>query len=233
MRELRRDIRTAMIGAEGFKAEHLRGIRDEITRVIGRFETRMNAMVTGNQAGAWEMGVQMIDNPLAAAEVSAAMPLLTETQLITLQGFSADLITGITQGMRTRINSVVSLAVAGEKNVYQAAKEVDSVLGIAKRKGVTGRAMRIARTEIGRAQSIATQLRMEQAKERVPGLKKQWFTGINPRPSHAAANGQVVDVKDFFIVGGHKAMEPKDPRLPVEEVANCNCTHGPYLEELE
>jgi hypothetical protein len=43
------------------------------------------------------------------------------------------------------------------------------------------------------------------------------------RLSHFAATGQRVQVNQDFIVGGYQASRPRDPRLPISEVANCRC----------
>ena len=43
------------------------------------------------------------------------------------------------------------------------------------------------------------------------------------RLSHFAATGQKVPVDQDFIVGGYQASRPRDPKLPMSEVANCRC----------
>lgn len=55
-----------------------------------------------------------------------------------------------------------------------------------------------------------------------PGVKvmKTWDTGKNPRPSHAALNGQTVLRNQPFSNG---AMYPGDAVLDAGEIANCNC----------
>jgi len=51
-------------------------------------------------------------------------------------------------------------------------------------------------------------------------VTKTWITGKNPRPSHAAMNGETVGVRDRFSNGmewpGSKGAAP-------DEIANCNC----------
>lgn len=55
--------------------------------------------------------------------------------------------------------------------------------------------------------------------------EKEWLaTGDQrTRPSHRAADGQIVPVDEPFIVGGHEMMMPGDPAAPVDELANCRC----------
>lgn len=55
---------------------------------------------------------------------------------------------------------------------------------------------------------------------------KRW-NGIvdgNQRPTHFRATGQVVNISDYFIVGGYRAKYPHDPSLPMSEKANCRCS---------
>lgn len=49
---------------------------------------------------------------------------------------------------------------------------------------------------------------------------KTWETGPNPRPEHAAMDGETVGIQDSFSNG---ADWPGDPVLGAEGVANCNC----------
>ena len=88
------------------------------------------------------------------------------------------------------------------------------------------RAMRIANTEILTASNRGAQVATEKLAERygVP-MKKTWLIGgRNVRDTHQAANGQSVGLKADFVVGGHLAKMPGDPRLPAEETINCKCT---------
>ena len=79
----------------------------------------------------------------------------------------------------------------------------------------------IARTETMHASNAGSFELYRHA--RVP--KKEWLaTGDDrTRPSHAAANGQVVAVDSPFIVGGYQMMYPLDGSLgaPLEEIVNC------------
>lgn len=54
---------------------------------------------------------------------------------------------------------------------------------------------------------------------------KTWqTTSGNPRPSHAAAAGQTVDIDGFFSVGGHLGKYPHHHQLGPDEIAGCQCT---------
>ena len=52
-------------------------------------------------------------------------------------------------------------------------------------------------------------------------VEKVWVTGDNPRPSHAAMNGETVPVKETFSNG---AYWPGDDNLDPDESCGCNCS---------
>jgi HK97 family phage portal protein len=54
-----------------------------------------------------------------------------------------------------------------------------------------------------------------------PGTTKTWVTGPKPRPSHAAMNGETVDIESTFSNG---ARWPADSSaLTADDIAGCNC----------
>ena len=52
-------------------------------------------------------------------------------------------------------------------------------------------------------------------------ITKTWVTGDNPRPSHAAMNGETVPVDAEFSNG---AYWPGDDNLDEDESCGCNCS---------
>lgn len=56
-------------------------------------------------------------------------------------------------------------------------------------------------------------------------LKKRWKALLDSRtrPDHVTANGQTVEINQKFIVGGSPANYPRDPSLPMSQLANCRC----------
>ena len=85
------------------------------------------------------------------------------------------------------------------------------------------RSLRIAMTETSAAYGAARQEALEQS-----GIEyKEWLTSGNEnvRPSHRAAQGQIVEVSQPFIVGGASIMHPGDGSLgaPPAEIINCHC----------
>lgn len=231
LKNLQTEVRNAMITADGFDLAHLNSINAEINSALIRFQNKLITTVKAGQLSAWDLGIRSVDDPLLAAQINSALPLLSDTQLVMFQNYSTDLITGITNDARQRIRNEIQLSIVGDKNIYDTAKSIDRLIGTKDEVGVTAKAVKIARTELGRVNAAGSQLRMEQAAEQVPSMKKQWITGNNPRDTHKASDGQVVDVDEPFIVGGYEAMYPRDPGLLPEECVNCNCISVPYFEE--
>lgn len=94
------------------------------------------------------------------------------------------------------------------------------------------RSRRIAQTEvIGAANKAQLQAYVENGVE-----KKIWLTAHDERvrSSHAATDGQIVDITDNFKLGsGVLIQEPgdRDGAAPASEVINCRCTVQPVVKE--
>lgn len=89
----------------------------------------------------------------------------------------------------------------------------------------------ISRTETMRAANTSTYQLMEEW----GAPKLEWLATRDARcrPSHLAADGQVVETGKPFKVGGYKMLYPHDGSLgaPVSEIAECRCTTAPVIEE--
>jgi HK97 family phage portal protein len=80
-----------------------------------------------------------------------------------------------------------------------------------------------AQTEVNAAFNGGTDLGLQQSEV---VLTKKWLTGPNPRPDHAAANGQEVKVNQKFVVGNESISFPGDPSASNAQRCNCNCSLG-------
>ena len=60
--------------------------------------------------------------------------------------------------------------------------------------------------------------------------QKEWFAAMDERTreTHAAANGQVVGIRDNFKVGDDSMPQPGNGSLPEENI-NCRCTVLPVV----
>ncbi|WP_394789103.1 hypothetical protein [Rhodoferax sp.] len=188
---------------------------------------------TGLRAG-WQAGEDFVDKPLAAAgnPVEMRLQLLDVTVLGQLRNFTTGRIQDIGAEALRKINSSLGLVTLGAQTPFDAIKAIQGTLGDES----TRRATTIVRTEVGRAFAMASQQRMEQAAELVPGLQKQWRRSgkIHSRWNHDVIDGQVVDVDKPFILpsddGTVRMMCPHDPKAPVSEVINCGCISVPFMK---
>lgn len=92
------------------------------------------------------------------------------------------------------------------------------------------RATTVARTEVVSASNAgSTSLVLEM------GFKgtKTWLATEDERtrPTHVMAEGQTVDLRASFDVGGAPLLFPGDPSGPPEEIINCRCTTTYDLED--
>ncbi len=231
LRGFRRDIADMLAGATEWRRMRLQDLMAEIDFHIEGYQGRAALLMRSQLGDAYEAGLALANDPLTAAGMGAwtAIPVISGELLPVMQEFSAYLIKGISEDMRQRIKSQVTLAVLGGKAPYEAMRGVDVILGTKATTGVSYRSERIVRTEMGRMQSAATQLRFEGLAKLLPQLKKQWMathddrTRRYPRDAfdHLAADGQVVDVDKPFIVSGEKLMYPGDPAGSPGNVINC------------
>lgn len=181
-------------------------------------------------ASGWLAGELIVDAPLSAAGVAinGIAPAIDTRQLLALQHVTTNKIQGVTSAMATNINTQLGLVMMGVQSSDTAVTVITNILDETDR----GRALGILRTEISRANSIASHLRKLSAATVVPGMQKQWRRSgrKHPRASHSFADGQVQDMDKPFMIGGVPMMHPHDPAAPIGEVINCGCQALPYMK---
>jgi len=93
-------------------------------------------------------------------------------------------------------------------------------------------AERLIRTEATNAANVAT---LQSATDMFgqDNLQKEWMTSIDgrERPAHRAADAQIVDFKERFLVGGEQLFNPGDPAGSAKNVVNCRCSTAPFPKE--
>lgn len=93
-------------------------------------------------------------------------------------------------------------------------------------------AERLVRTEATNAANYAT---LESATDMFgqDNLQKEWMTSVDgrERPAHRGADGQIVDFKERFLVGGELLFNPGDPIGSAKNVVNCRCSVAPFPKE--
>ena len=204
----------------------------EIRRVLGVFGEAAAGELTSSARDAWQLGQDLIDRPLEAAEVriAGALPYIDPQQLQAMTAFMTDRIKDVGMGAANKINAELGLVVIGAQSPSDAIGATRLILGEESRT----RASTIVRTELSRVYAVAANERLLQTAERVPGMQKQWRKSgkRHPRFYHDLADGQVRDADEPFVLGnGAKLMFPHDPAAPASETINCGCVMIPFKDD--
>lgn len=232
LNDLRRSIADQILSTGGLEAHQLNQLQNNAGRLVDSFGRQLTNDVNQSFIDAIRLGSASVTEPLQAAGLLStfeAEPLTLQRLIDLALGFSAELITNITEPMRAQINTQLRLAVLGAKSPFNVMKEITNILGIkAGRllvKGVAARAESILRTEVMRMFNLSTHNQQQRTARQVPGLMKEWVATNDDRtrPSHWNANGQRVPVDQPFIVNGFELMFPLDPAGPASETINCRC----------
>lgn len=212
-------------------------LRNQVGQALREFADQGGAEISSAAGRAWQLGEDMIDEPLdaayPAARVASALPAIDTVQLTAMRAFMVDRIRDVGAEAANSITAELGLVVIGARSQSEAIGTVTQILGESSR----ARATTIVRTELGRAFSQATQLRMAEASRLVPGLKKQWRRSgkVHPRLHHDLADGQVRNVDEPFVLKplGRAPVElmfPRDPQAPASETINCGCMAIPIID---
>ncbi len=239
LRDFRNQVAGQLTQIESFEQFRLRELQVNLEELILQYEGQLRTLTSGAVRGAFNLGAAFVVEPIEAAGIQGLFFRPSPAQVNVLLDFSADLISGLGQGMRKQINTQISLAALGGKSTFQTMRDITKIIGLPAKasdpaKGISYQAERILRTETNRAYSLATYSQQRDLAEQVPGLKKQWrATGDSrTRESHLLAHGQIVLVSKPFIVGGAKLMYPLDPAGPARETILCRCRSNTIIPEI-
>jgi hypothetical protein len=222
-----------------FQAAQLRTLSRSIDAAMEKFRTEFTQSVQDSQKQSFGQGEVGIDQALDAAGLPApSFAGVSESALAIAQGYTADLITGLSKDAAGKLNGAIQRAFLGGQSVSDVIAQVGRAIGGDKFTGlfspIGARAETIALNEILRVHSIAAQARLEDLQTTVPALQKQWIhipIALMPRFSHMEASGQIRDVDKPFLVDGEELMYPRDPNGSAENTINCHCVLVPYIPE--
>jgi uncharacterized protein with gpF-like domain len=236
----REDINRIVRGTERFEGAYYRSLLRSINEKINEYKNKMTKTVTSSQETAFKYGENLVPGVMKSVGYNYAFGRLSDELIVTAKNISVDYISGMTTSMRDDIARTIRQGLLKGENNYDVARQIDGIIGTSKKFGYLNRADIIARTEIGRAYSIARQAQDEASVKILPGLKKQWKSGFNPRNkdmgggrgfiSHSEPDGQIRNVDEPFDVGGEQMMAPRMGEK-AENNVNCNCQSVPYMEE--
>jgi len=217
----------ARIAETEWQAYRLPELQRAINAGIDHFSAAYGQTQNGILANMWEAGIDMIDGPLRVAGIESMLPELSRTTLEIMQGYSLDLIGGVSSDLKKKINSELTNGLLGAKTPHQVMEAIGKNLkdpGVYR--SIAERAETITRTEMGRVHSLSRQARLEATVANNPELpwKKKWYASgkAHPRIWHAKLNGseEALDVLWYGFI-----PYPHAPGLPAKEVVNCGCFH--------
>jgi len=231
LNQARKDVVGTIAGTE-WESYRLKQMQTAIERAMQEFGDKYGIDLREAQRDLFNLGVDFVDLPLREIGIYVAIPEIDATVLGIMQGYSSDLVQGLTRDAVRRINNELTMGLIGQKSPYDVMKSVGANLKDKSIfKSIAARAETITRNECGRVLEMASQARREKAAQVIPGLKKQWIHGQSsriPRITHLAADGQIQDVDTPFLVGGEKLMYPRDPGGSAKNTINCSCYSIPY-----
>lgn len=226
------EIARRLASPSQFDAWRLPLVRRELGAILGRLSTNLSAEGGAAIDAGGRLGLQLIDQPLAAAELrlDSLIGRPDERQLLAIRAFTTGRLRDVTREAVQRVDLRLGLVLAGVDSPSQAIDGIAQALDSGR-----GRALTITRTELGRAFSVAGHERQQQAVAVLPGLRKQWRRSgkRHPRLTHELADGQIREVNQPFLVGGIEILFPRDPKAPPGETINCGCVSLPHMAHWE
>jgi hypothetical protein len=234
-REILADI--ARSDPSSYNVARLKALKAQIDRIMQQFGDQASSQVNALEERAYQQTAQQIDATVAAGTGAVMVqPVIDRAALQVVQGYSADLIGGLTRDMSAKINAAIQRAYLGRMNLPQLVAQIGSTLedgtfsGLFSQVGV--RAMGIATNEIMRVQSLASVARINDLAPTHPGLMKSWMhipVALIPRIGHLIANGQLRAPGEPFLVEDEELQYPRDPNGSPENTINCHCLVIPHL----
>lgn len=219
-KQVMHELGKAAIGS--WDAYHLKQYLNALEGQFATYDARLKAEMSGQLDSIWQTGVSAVDAPLAVNGIYTGFHLGTAT-LDLIKEYANDYLESALGDAWLKVKGELNLGLLGGKTPQEVAKAIGLSIDAGRFESVAYRAETITKTEMGRVFSEASQKRLEQAVEVVPGIEKQWVHAGHPaqaRPSHVAANGQHVPVNEPFNIGGVRMMYPRSPEAPLNEVIN-------------
>lgn len=235
-RQIAADLQAVQPGS--FREAHLRTLEQDVKRAFEEFRVKGAAAVQQMQEASFRLGSEMVTGPLNSVTADPMqLGRISRSTLSIAQGYTADLIQGLSRDAAAKVNAAIQRSFLGGKQLHQIVEEIGRGLNRGKFDGVFGpigrRAESIAVNEILRVHSMSAQARLDQAAERHPELRKRWMwtpAARVPRVLHQQASGQIRPVSEPFDVAGEKLMYPRDPNGSAWNTIGCHCLVAPHFD---
>jgi uncharacterized protein with gpF-like domain len=229
-------VRLADGGRSTLDQAYARVLKTQIDQLFDKFRGQATTLVDSYEEKEFQLGEQMVSQPLSIFGISSSLGQLSVSQLAIAQGYTADLITNLSRESAAKINLTLQRAALGGQQITDIIAQIGNAISNGEFTGlfdsIGRRATSITLNELLRVNSIAAQARLLDASSRQADLQKQWRhlnIAMVPRPGHIAADGQVVDVDQPFTVEGEDLMYPRDPNGSAKNTINCHCMMAPYF----
>jgi len=240
LQEWRKEIVNEIATAKDFEAFRLPKLLNSVDRLAEDWAEKYGIETRDLLRRGFEVGIERVDRPVIVSGIDIRLSEPSLSVLQASQRFTVGMITDLSRDAAADIKREILLGANGGKTPFEVIEEIGrnlddpSVFGT-----IANRAEVITRTEIGRLQSAATQLRQEEAQKIVPGLKKQWLPSFVGRVNHMSKeiNRQIREVDEPFDVPGFgkcpaaRLMYPRDPNGPACQTINCGCQSIPYKSD--
>jgi hypothetical protein len=243
LEELHRSILADLAQAkpDSYNAARLQMLKAQVDRAFEQFADKASSEIGKLEAQCLQQTSLQVDATVAAATGGVLVqPVLDTAALKVVQGYTADLIGGLSRDAAAKVNSAIQRGFLGKMNLSQLTDQSGSALSGGEFSGlfspVAERAMTIATNEIMRVQSLASVARINALSEHHPQLGKRWLhipAARVPRPGHIIASGQIRKPGEPFDVEGEKLQYPRDPSGSAENTINCHCLVQPYVPESQ
>ncbi|MEK9723812.1 MAG: hypothetical protein VW405_10065 [Rhodospirillaceae bacterium] len=237
--DIRRDVvaeLAQLAGGDTYTTYQLGQLQGAVERAAGALIRRTTPVLGGALDVAWDAGSDFAADALAAAGVEITPRALDLSQLVAAKTLAGQMVTRVGADFVSQASRIVTLGVAGAASPYRVMQDVGRLLATEPNRqdgrlgSIAYQAERIQRTDMLAAFANADRMRTDSLAQDVPGLRKWWDDADDSRvrPSHAAAGrryskSKAIPIDEDFIIGGHHAAGPHDPRLPASEVVMCRC----------
>lgn len=236
-REILGDLARTPVGS--YKSARLQSLKAEVNRAMEQFAQQASSQVQQLQANAYRQTAAQVDATVAAGAGGVLVqPVIDTAMLQVVQGYTADLIGGLSRDAAAKINAAIQRGFLGGLNLSQLVGEIGTTLEGGKFSGMFSpigeRAMTIATNEIMRVQSLASIARISDLATRHKDLMKRWLhipVAKVPRISHILADKQVRKPGEPFLIDGEELQYPRDPSGTPGNTINCHCLVQPYFSE--
>jgi len=235
-----------------FQISHLNALKQSIADQVSRLNAALQGDLAGRLGKAAALGRRATLDAVKG-EVSREFGLeqiagLSPSVLSTAAEFSADLVQDVSQKLRSDISKLIVRGVTTGKSGSEIQAELRKLLGRNGANTYSNRDAAIFQTETMRVYSMAEQASAEQLVEDGEDVVKMWHWSGKSRENHAAIDGQLREVKEFFTVPdpgdfklgtnptdswrGEQALYPRDPRLTAANSVYCGCSSYTISREV-